>query len=83
MRGCLCKICNREVGNLRNVCQRDLGHSHKNTLCVSSSCVGQVRGGKGTSNKRASRRGAPEASYDRRRHPNCFPTRPAQAFPKK
>ena len=25
----------------------------------------------------------PQASYDRRRHRNCFPTRPAQAFPKK
>ena len=26
---------------------------------------------------------SPQASYDRRRHRNCFPTRPAQAFPKK
>ena len=26
---------------------------------------------------------APRPSYDRRRHRNCFPTRPAQAFPKK
>ena len=34
-------------------------------------------------NKRADRRGAPQASYDIRRHRNCFPTRPAQAFPKK
>ena len=35
--------------------------------------------------KIASRCGAPmaQASYDRRRHRNCFPTRPAQAFPKK
>ena len=26
---------------------------------------------------------SPQASYERRRHRNCFPTRPAQAFPKK
>ena len=26
---------------------------------------------------------SPQASSDRRRHRNCFPTRPAQAFPKK
>ena len=26
---------------------------------------------------------SPQASYDRRRHRNCFPTRPAHAFPKK
>ena len=26
---------------------------------------------------------SPQASYDRRRHRNCFPTQPAQAFPKK
>ena len=26
---------------------------------------------------------SPQASYDRRGHRNCFPTRPAQAFPKK
>ena len=26
---------------------------------------------------------SPQASYDRRRHRSCFPTRPAQAFPKK
>ena len=25
----------------------------------------------------------PTLLYDRRRHRNCFPTRPAQAFPKK
>ena len=36
-------------------------------------------------NKRAGRCGAPQASYDRRRHRNNFhfQTRPAQAFPKK
>ena len=34
-------------------------------------------------NKIASRGGAPQASYDRRRHRNNFQTRPAQAFPKK
>ena len=27
--------------------------------------------------------GAPQASYDKRRHRNCFSTRPLQAFPKK
>ena len=52
MRGCLCKICKREIGNLRNVCQREVGRSHKNTLCVPSYCGGQVRGGEGTSNNR-------------------------------
>ena len=36
-----------------------------------------------TSSKIASRAGAPQASYDRRRHRNNFQTRPAQAFPKK
>ena len=36
-----------------------------------------------TSNKIAGLRGAPQASYDRRRHRNCFQTGPAQAFPKK
>ena len=35
------------------------------------------------SNKSASRRGAPQASYYRRRHRNCFSTRPEQLFPKK
>ena len=34
-------------------------------------------------NKMADRRGAPPASYDRRRHRNNFQSRPAQAFPKK
>ena len=34
-------------------------------------------------NKIAGRCGAPQASYDRRRHRNCFQTGPAQAFPKK
>ena len=33
--------------------------------------------------KIASRRGAPQASYDRRRHRNNLQTRPAQAFRKK
>ena len=49
MRGCLCEICKREVGNLRNVRQREVGHSNKNTLSISSfcTCAGQVRGGKG------------------------------------
>ena len=37
-----------------------------------------------TSDKIASRSvWSPQASNDRRRHRNCFPTRPAQAFPKK
>ena len=36
-----------------------------------------------TINKIAGRRGAPQASSDRRRHRNCFQTGPAQAFPKK
>ena len=27
--------------------------------------------------------GAPQASYERRRHRNCFQTGPVQAFPKK
>ena len=45
MRGCLCDICKREVGNLSNVRLREVGLSHKNTLCVPSYCVGQVRGG--------------------------------------
>ena len=34
-------------------------------------------------NKGAGGSGAPQASYDKRRHPNCFQTRPLQAFPKK
>ena len=34
-------------------------------------------------NKIAGRCGAPQASYGRRRHRNCFQTGPAQAFPKK
>ena len=33
--------------------------------------------------KIACRCGAPQASYDRPRHRNCFQTGPAQAFPKK
>ena len=45
MRGCLCEICKREVGNFRNVRQREVGGSHQNTLCVPSYCAGQVRGG--------------------------------------
>ena len=36
-----------------------------------------------TVHKIAGRCGAPQASYDRRRHRNCFQTGPAQAFPKK
>ena len=36
-----------------------------------------------TSNKTASLGGAPQVSYDRRRHRNNFQTGPAQAFPKK
>ena len=34
-------------------------------------------------NKRASRCGSPQVSLARRRHRNCFPTQPEQAFPKK
>ena len=33
-------------------------------------------------NKSASRGGAPQASYDKHRHRNCFQTWPTQAFPK-
>ena len=55
MRGCLCEICDCEVGNLRNVRQREVGLSHKNTLCVPSYCAGRVRGGVGTSFVRMSR----------------------------
>ena len=36
-----------------------------------------------TSNKSAGGGGAPQTSYDKRRHRNCFQTRPLQAFPKK
>ena len=34
-------------------------------------------------NKSAGGGGAPQASYDKQRHRNCFQTRPLQAFPKK
>ena len=52
MRGSLCEICELEVGTLRSVCHREVGRSHKNTLCVTSYCASQVRGGEGTSNNR-------------------------------
>ena len=47
MRGCLCEICEREVDNLRNVRQREVGSSHKNTLCAPSYCPSQVGEGEG------------------------------------
>ena len=40
--------------------------------------IGQI-----TFTRAASRGRAPEASYDKRRHRNCFQTRPMRAFPKK
>ena len=36
-----------------------------------------------SSTRTAGRREAPQPSYDKRRHRNCFQTRPLQAFPKK
>ena len=50
MRGCLCEICKREVGNLRNVRQREVGRSHKNTELYR--VIVPVRWGEGTSNNR-------------------------------
>ena len=47
MRGCQCAILKREVGNLRNVRQREVGRSNKSTRCVPSYCAGQVWGGEG------------------------------------
>ena len=58
MRGFLCEICEREDGSLKNVRHREVGRSHKNTLCVPSYCADQVRGGEGTSSQSA-RRGEP------------------------
>ena len=49
------------------------------TACTNLLCWS----GEGTSTRAAGGSGAPQASYDKRRHQNCFQIRPLQAFPKK
>ena len=44
-------------------------------------CVNEILSAK--QNNSTNRGAAPQASYDRGMHQNCFQTRPAQAFPKK
>ena len=80
MRGCLCESCKREVG--KEMFARGGGRRSCEVPTRTPACTYLLRRGRGRLTKTANRGGAPQASYDKRRHWNCFQTRPLQAFRK-
>ena len=81
LRGCLSEICKREVSNLRNV-RQGMWDAPTRTHRVYRVIV-PVRWGDVWQDRWSL--WSPQAFYvyERSRHRNCFPTRPAQAFQKK